>query len=47
MEGIALKKVNLLNELEAYISTMGLNYEDSIQYLIESLEEKLEGDKNE
>ena len=47
MEGIALEKVDLLDELEKYISLEGLNYEDSIKYLIDSLEEKLEGDKNE
>ena len=42
-----MEKVNVLDELEKHISAKGLNYEDSIKYLIESLEEKLEGDKNE
>ena len=42
-----MEKVDLLDELEKYISLEGLNYEDSIKYLIDSLEEKLEGDKNE
>lgn len=39
--------LDLLNEIEGYISNRGLTYSDSIDALVEALQEDIENEKGE